>query len=368
MFSVLAFTIKPRESADSRYRILQYEDLAKQDGVRIEHRSLMDAKYFRWQTKDVHLLTRALLYPVLLACRFWQVLFQAPKYDAVWICREMAPFGPPVLEQLLVRMCKRVILDVDDALHISDKASSRFVPWLLRDTAKFARMAHAYNAVICGSRNLADFYRQYSGNVSVLPTVVDAHRYATITRVHSPVVRIGWIGTPLNVHHLEMMRPALTQLARERSLELVLVGLNQPLDWPLPAVRYLEWNLQEELTFFGHFDIGVMPLEDTDFARGKCAFKLIQYMAAGLPVVASPVGASAEVVQHGANGFLASTDEDWISMLRLLIDDAELREKLGAKGREMVRESYSAQGLWRVYSTIITGVEESKACASSSVS
>jgi glycosyltransferase involved in cell wall biosynthesis len=364
MFRVLAFTVKPRESADTRYRILQYEAIAKQDGVFIEHRSLMDATYFRWQTKNIHLLLRTFFYPVLLALRFWQVLFQAPKYDAVWICREMAPFGPPILEQILVRTCKRVVLDVDDALHVSDKASSRLIPRLLRDNGKFARMAHAYSAVISGSRNLADYYCQYSANVSVVPTAVDADRYAGIARVPSPVVRIGWIGTPLNRYNVEILGPALTQLARERRFELVLVGLNEPLDWSLPAIRYVEWNLQDELTFFAHFDIGVMPLQDSAFARGKCAFKLIQYMAAGLPVVASPVGANCEVVQDGTNGFLARTDEDWTSRLRQLIDDAGLRERMGTNGRAVVRKSYSAQGLWPVYSTILTGVGKNVACAS----
>jgi glycosyltransferase involved in cell wall biosynthesis len=364
MFRVLAFTVKPRESADSRYRILQYQTIAKQDGVIIEHRSLMDAKYFQWQVKNIHLLLRTSFYPVLLAIRFWQVLFQAPKYDAVWISREMAPFGPPILERLLVRISRRVILDVDDALHVSDKASSRFIPRLLRDHGKFARMAHAYSAVVCGSRNLADYYRQYSANVFVIPTAVDTDLYAGITRLPSPVVRIGWIGTPLNRHHLELLRPALTKLARERGFELVLVGLNEPLDWRLPAIRYIEWNLQEELTYFAHFDIGVMPLEDSAFARGKCAFKMIQCMAAGLPVVASPVGANCEVLQDGINGFLAGTDEDWTSRLRQLIDDAGLRERMGANGRAVVRKSYSAQRVWPVYSTILAGVRKDVACAS----
>jgi len=363
MFRVLAFTVKPRESADSRYRILQYAAIAKQDGVLIEHSSLMDATYYQWQTKNIQLLLRILFYPVLLAFRFWQVLFQAPKYDAVWICREMAPFGPPILEQLLVRTCKRVVLDVDDALHVSEKASSRLLPRLLRDNGKFSRMAPAYSAVICGSRNLADYYCQYSAKVSVVPTAVDADRYAGITRVPSPILRIGWIGTPLNRHNLEILRPALTQLARERRFELVVVGLDETLDWPLPAIRYVEWNLQEELTFFAHFDIGVMPLRDSAFARGKCAFKLIQYMAAGLPVIASPVGANCEVVQDGTNGFLARTDEDWTSRLRQLLDDAGLRQRMGASGRAVVRKSYSAQGLWPAYSEILTGVGKEVACA-----
>src|SRR5262249_52339431 len=128
---------------------------------------------------------------------------------------------------------------------------------------------------------------------------------------------------------------------------------------------YVEWNLQEELTFFAHFDIGVMPLRDSAFARGKCGFKLIQYMAAGLPVVASPVGANCEVVQDGSNGFLARTDEDWTLRLRQLIDDRGLRQRMGANGRALVRRSYSAQYCWPVYASVLTGVEREVACAAS---
>jgi glycosyltransferase involved in cell wall biosynthesis len=364
MFRVLAFTVKPRESADSRYRILQYQEIAKQDDIVVEHRSLMDARYFGWQTKNTRLAARVLLYPVLLAVRFWQVLILAPRYDAVWISREMAPFGPPILEELLVRTCKRVVLDMDDALHISDKPTSRFLPRLLRDRGKFGRMAHAYTAIVCGSRYLADYYRQYSEKVFVIPTVVDTNQYSGIAPLRSPLVRIGWIGTPLNRHHVEMLRQAFHQLARERNFELVLVGLNEPMDWSLPSIRYVEWTLAQELTFFAHFDIGIMPLEDSAFARGKSAFKLIQYMAAGIPVVASPVGANREVVQDGTNGFLATTQEDWISRLRLLIDDAVLRRKMGANGRAFVRNAYCARMQWPVYSTILTGMGKDAACVS----
>src|ERR1700733_8160542 len=115
MFNVLAFTVKPRESPDSRYRILQYCALAEREGIHIDHRTLMGPKCFRWQQQNVHLLLRLLLYPFLFAARIWQVLFLAPKYDAVWVLREMSPLGPPILEQLLLKRCKRVILDVDDA-------------------------------------------------------------------------------------------------------------------------------------------------------------------------------------------------------------------------------------------------------------
>jgi glycosyltransferase involved in cell wall biosynthesis len=355
MLRVLAFTVKPRESADSRYRILQYHSIAERDGVRLDHRSLIGSRYFRWQIENSHLPLRLLLLPVLVLLRLCQVLFVAPTYDAVWISREMLPFGPPLLERLLLWRCPRVLLDVDDALHISDKESSHWLPRLLRDNGKFARMASRYTAVVCGNQYLADFYRSHSANVQIIPTVVEADRYATVAPTDSDLVRIGWIGTPLNRHHLEVLQPVFLALAQQRRFKLIIVGLNEPLYWDLPNVRYLKWTLAGELDFFTQFDIGIMPLKDSPFARGKCAFKLLQYMAAGQPVIASPVGANCDVIEAGRNGFLANTEEEWLTALRTLIDDPNLRHRMGEAGRDLVRTSYSVESAWPPYAALLKG-------------
>jgi glycosyltransferase involved in cell wall biosynthesis len=364
MFTVLALTVKPGESADTRYRILQYQAPALRAGIRVDHRSLMSARYFQWQLQNVHLLERLLLYPFLLALRLWHVLYLAPKYDAIWVSRELAPLGPPFLEYLLLKRCRRVILDVDDALHLPYPGGSRLIPRLLRDYTKFGRLAPSYSAVVCGNAYLADFYRTHGANVHIIPTVVDAYRYQSVVRVRSEKVRIGWIGTPLNKHHLNLLQPALSALARDSRFELVIVGLNEELAWDFARIRYMNWNLRDELSFFGHFDIGIMPLEDSPFARGKCAFKLIQYMAAGLPVVASAVGANCDVVRHGENGYLASSQNEWQSALRRLIDSPSLRRRLGENGRALVRRSYSVSAVWGSYSKILTPtLKENPVCA-----
>jgi glycosyltransferase involved in cell wall biosynthesis len=355
MFRVLAFTVKPRESADTRYRILQYHAVAEREGVLIDHRSLMGPRFFRWQIQNVHLLIRLALYPLLLLVRLWQVLFVAPQYDAVWISREMDPLGPPVLERILLARCKRVILDIDDALHVYDRKSARFIPRLLRDRGKFSRMAASYTAVVCGNKYLADFYMEHSAAVQIIPTVVEIDRYEGLKRIPAETVRIGWIGTPLNDHHLEALYSPLAALARERDFELVIVGLNKPLQWDIPQVRYIDWQLANEFGYFAHFDIGIMPVTDSPFARGKCAFKLIQYMAAGLPVVASPVGANCEVVEHGKNGYLAATQDDWYFMLRQLVDDPEMRRRMGEHGRDLVRRRYTVDAVWPRYAALLRG-------------
>jgi glycosyltransferase involved in cell wall biosynthesis len=359
MFRVLAFTVKPRESADSRYRILQYHAIAERDGVAIDHRSLMGSRYFRWQIENSYFLLRLLLLPILLLLRLCQVLFLAPSYDAVWISREMLPLGPPLLERLLLWRSPRVILDMDDALHISDKESSRWLPRLLRDYGKFGRMASRYTAVVCGNAYLAEFYQQHGATVKIIPTVVEADRYATVTPSASDAVRIGWIGTPLNRHHVDLLQPVFAALAQQRSFKLVIVGLNEPLYWDLPNVRYLKWTLAGELDFFTQFDIGIMPLKDSPFARGKCAFKLLQYMAVGLPVVASPVGANCDVIDDGRNGFLADTTDEWITALKILIDDPELRRRMGESGRDLVRRSYSVESTWPPYAALFKGAPHS---------
>lgn len=354
-FRVLAFTVKPRESADSRYRMLQYFTVAQRDGIQVTHRTLMGRRYFQWQIRNVCLVPRLLLLPFLLLNRLWQVLWLAPQFDSVWILREMFPIGPPILEQLLVWRCKRIVLDVDDALHIPDKQSSRMWLRLLRDQGKFARMASSYNSIVCGNTYLGEFYASKGARVHIVPTVVDTDRYANCSRDNASVPRIGWIGTPLNRHHLEMLTDVFQRLAAEHRFEFVVVGLNEPLDWQVPGVRYLDWTLRNELDFFSQFDIGIMPLIDSPFARGKCAFKLVQYMAAGLPVIASPVGANRDLVEHGLNGFLADTEAEWHQALAALIQDPDLRTKMGEHGRSLVRRCYSVQEVWPRYSTILTG-------------
>ena len=355
MFRVLAFTVKPRESADTRYRILQYHSIAERDGVCIDHRSLIGSRFFRWQIHNRHFFLRLLVFPALLLIRLGQVCLVAPTYDAVWISREMLPFGPPLLERLLLWLCPHVVFDVDDALHISDNESSHWLPRLLRDYTKFGRMASRYAAVVCGNAYLANFYLNHAANVQIIPTVLDADRYASVVPTDSDLVRIGWIGTPLNRHHIESLQPVFTALARQRPFKLVIIGLNEPLGWHLSNIHYLQWTLVGELDLFAQFDIGIMPLIDSPFARGKCAFKLLQYMAAGQPVIASPVGANCDIVVNGCNGFLATTEEEWLAALTTLMDNPDLRQRMGESGRELVGNSYSVESAWPSYAALLKG-------------
>ncbi len=355
MTRVLALTMRPLEAADTRYRFLEYLPYLTQAGITVTHRSLLSSAFYKRQQAGQLDFLDALKFGRALAERAISFLRPLP-YDVVWLGRELMSYGPPILERLLFRAKIPVVLDVDDALFKPDPLGG-FLHKRIRDFKKFEYITPRCRATVVGSRYLADYYSKLSPSVYLIPTCVDHHKYASI--VHRPEpsgrVRLGWIGTATNLEHLSLLRGPVERLARRHQLEFRAVGLNQPLGWDLEHLYSLPWTLERELEYFSEFDIGVMPLVDSTFTRGKCAFKLVQYMAAGLPAVASPVGANCETLRPGEEGFLAGTAEEWEAALETLILNEELRLKMGRAGRVRVRERYSLAVHWPRYAAILQG-------------
>lgn len=352
MLRMLALTVRPVIGPDTRYRLIQYIPRFRELGIEVEHHSLYSPDYYRGLSRAGTVSKTLGLAPVLLR-RLKDVLLDAHRFDVVWVGRELFPLGPLFLESLLFRRNPNVILDIDDAIYLPDPTNTGFVHRRLRDFRKFEKGADRFKAVVCGNDFLADYFRPLNANVSVIPTVVEAARYAAVERQPSDMPCIGWIGTPTNAHHLRMLRGPLTTLARDHRFRFRMVGLNEPLDWKIPNMEYVPWSLDGELDFFAGFDIGVMPLEDTPFTRGKCAFKLIQYMASGIPVAASPVGSNLSVVEEGVNGFLADNEEAWEQALAALLTNGPMRERMGENGRRTVQERFSLEAHAESYAEII---------------
>ncbi|MEW6263014.1 MAG: glycosyltransferase [Thermodesulfobacteriota bacterium] len=353
---VLALTVKPREAPDVRYRILQYVAPFHDQGIEVHHCSLFGRRFFLWHSQGRRLAVQLMLYPFVWVKRLLRILFLAPRYQVVWIGRELSPIGPPILERVLFLVNPNVILDIDDAVFLPDDASTSFIHQRLRDFGKFARLARRYKTIVCGNEYLADYFRPHNPQVEVIPTVVDDRPYQKIKRTISPRLRLGWVGTPTNAPHLALLEEPLRILAQELGFDLLLVGLNQAPPWPFVNLTNLKWELAREYDYFSLFDIGLMPLLNIEFSKGKCAFKLIQYMAAGVPVAASAVGANLEVVRDGENGFLAASTEEWVSKLRRLLTDEELRAEFSRQGRETIVGRYSLSSQLGPYAAIIRGV------------
>jgi hypothetical protein len=244
--------------------------------------------------------------------------------------------------RLFAAFTRRRVFDVDDAIYVRKPRrlgeAPNESPWRKR---KFAATCRWVDEVAAGNDVLAGVARASARAVTVLPTSIDTAAYQTTTATAADPPTVVWIGSPENLIYLEMIRPALARLTvRHPTLKMRVICSQFPL-WPEINVESIAWSSASEAGSLAAAHIGVMPLTDDAWSRGKCAFKLLQYMAAGLPCVASPVGANTEAVIDGVNGFHARTANDWERSLQSLIESPELRARFGANGRAHVESRYA---------------------------
>jgi glycosyltransferase involved in cell wall biosynthesis len=270
------------------------------------------------------------------------------KYDVVLCDQEFFPYFPVAAELLAASRCARLIVDYDDAAYFK----YRHIP-VLRN--RIPELMASAEAVVVGNRHLRDFASQHNRNVHVIPTVVDLARYKVKQNYSAPQgVKLVWIGTPVTAGFLKQLAPVLVALkTKYRNLQLHLIGADQSLREVLPCAEVLPWTEASEARLLAECDIGIMPLPDTEFTRGKCGLKLIQCMAAGLPVVASPVGANRDIIGEGHDGFLADAPDEWFQALERLIVSETLRRELGRNGVVKARERYSLEQGFSAWMRII---------------
>lgn len=337
---VLSLTRYNRLGASSRLRSLQYFPWLQQAGIEIEHAPLFDDEYLQrlyarqptgaWQRQALLRRCRRLL----------QV--RRGQYDLLWLEKELLPWLPWLIESALLPRGIPLLVDYDDAIfHNYDQHRLPLVRRLLGH--KIDQLMQRADLVVGGSPYLCErAVAAGARRVEYLPTVVDLQRYPVQqAQAEARPLRVGWMGTPVTARFLQPVLPVLQQLTRQHAVELLVVG--GQIEAPGLPVSTLPWSEDTEAASIGQMDIGIMPLHDSPWERGKCGYKLIQYMACGLPVVASPVGVNRELVTDGVNGFCASTPEQWLSALDRLLGDAALRARCGAAARRRVEERYCLQ-------------------------
>ncbi|MBI2993839.1 MAG: glycosyltransferase family 4 protein [Gammaproteobacteria bacterium] len=266
-------------------------------------------------------------------------------YDLVWIDKELLPWLPFAVEQHFFPRGVRTILDMDDAIFVRYmEHRSAFVRRFL--SGKFARLLQLPAHVIAGSAFLCDYARsQGARQVHYVPSVVDLEKYpAPGARTPGGPLVIGWIGSPSTQHYLHGIRDCLARVGRAGGVKLLAIGARGLHELPL-EVELRSWSEETEAADLRDCDIGIMPLADSNWERGKCGYKLVQYMACGLPVVATAIGANNSIVRHGVEGYLARTDVEWFEHLGALLQDRELRLRMGKAGRARVESEYSLQSV-----------------------
>lgn len=319
----------------SRYRYYQYVPALEQLGIRCSTATLFDDAYLR----RLYAGRRQPPTDVLGAyVRLARAVRSARDVDVVFIEKEMFPFLPHLVEKVLRPRRVPYVVDLDDAVfHRYEQGAKK---WVLGK--KFERLLQGAAAVTAGSAYLAEHGRAMGApRVEHVPTVVDLERYPR----HVPATRpgpltVGWIGAPVTSKYLKLVEEPLARFCQKTGSRLRTIGAG---DVPLAGVpvERVEWSLEGEVDAMAAFDVGIMPLEDTKWERGKCALKLIQSMAMGQPVIASPVGANVDVVTAGVHGLLADGPDAWFDALAALHDDPELRARMGRAGRARVESDYS---------------------------
>jgi glycosyltransferase involved in cell wall biosynthesis len=269
-------------------------------------------------------------------------MLRAKHFDLVWVEKEMLPWMPAWIEFGLFPRNVSLVVDYDDAVfHRYDQHSFSLVRLLLGH--KIDAVMRRADLVIVGNDYLGERARRAGArHVKLLPTVVDTSRYTVSHTNPDKPVTIGWIGSPSTARYLHLVAPVLQKMIVSHGIRVVAIGANPAQLKALPfEVR--SWSEDAEVEEIKRFDIGIMPLPDEPFARGKCGYKLIQYMACGKPVVASPVGVNSVIVRHGINGYLAGNESEWVQSLHNLLNDSALRLQMGNNGRTLVEVEYSLQ-------------------------
>lgn len=341
--NVLLLSRYGRQGASTRLRALHFLPHLAADGIDVHWAPLLDDAYLETLygagQRPWPRVARAYL------ARLGQLL-TVRRFDLLWIEKELFPMLPASAERLLAAAGVPYLVDYDDALfHNYDQHPRALVRHLLG--RKIDRVMAGARLVIAGNDYLADRARQAGARrVALLPTVVDLARYpeaaAEDKRAGSSTFTIGWIGSPQTASYLAAVAPALRELLAQPDTRLVLVGAGRGAPVALTA-EVRPWTEASEVADIASFDVGIMPLPDAPWERGKCGYKLIQYMACGKPVVASPVGVNRQLVEPGVNGYLATTLADWAQALKSLREDAALRQRLGAAGRMRVATAYDLQ-------------------------
>lgn len=336
---VLALTKYGMRAASARQRFGLYEPSFAEAGIALDFAPLLPDSHV------ANLSAGRRTSPWTIAAAYGRraraLLTAARRADVLWVHCETFPFLPAWVERLTLLTGRPVVFDYDDAIfHMYDDSPSAAVRTLLG--GKLRPLIAGAAAVTAGNEYVADYARRLNNRVLVVPTVVDTDRVRPSPHPRSSLPVIGWIGSPSTWPYVEPLLPILRQLAADGLARTLIVGAGRAAERLASAgVEFRPWAEQREISDLQEMDIGIMPVPDAAWERGKSGFKLIQYMAIGIPSIASPVGVNAAVLADGQAGITATSAAEWEASLRALLADGERRRRLGAAARTLAVENYS---------------------------
>ena len=347
---------RPNRAPNQRFRFEQYLGYLKLEGIDCELSYLID------ESDD------AFLYGKGNYWKKWQFIKRCNKkrredlkrlheFDLVFVVREALMTGSTRFEKAVSAMNIPMVFDFDDSIWLMNVSKANRYFSFLKKPSKTREIISLANMVFAGNKYLADYAMAFNKRTYVVPTTIDTDEYTPIERNENAKVVIGWSGSITTIQHFEFAVPFLTRIKEEfgDSVAFKVIGDGNFRHEEL-GIKGVSWQKETELEDLCSFDIGIMPLPDDEWAKGKCGLKGLQYMALAIPTIMSPVGVNSEIIEHGVNGFLASSENDWIECLSLLIRNAELRKKLGHASRATVLERYSVHANKQLYKRLLLEV------------
>lgn len=326
-----------------RFRVEMLLPILKENNIDYNLRPFLNDETFNILYKEGSLIKKTKGIIRSYFQRTITVLFEAKKYDYVFIHREAAPLGPPVFEWYLAKILKsNIVYDFDDAIWIPNTSTQNSIANSIKSFWKIAFICKWSKSISAGNNYLCQFAKNNStANIIQMPTVVDTlNRYNLLKQHHTGKIIIGWTGSHSTLKYIDILIPVLQKLQQEFDFTLLIIADKNP-ELPLNNVEYHPWNATTEIQDLLQIDIGIMPLEADLWTEGKCGFKLIQYLALGIPAIANPVGVNKNIIENGINGYLCSNPDEWFHSLKKLIMDVSLRKQLGMNGRDKIIKSYS---------------------------
>jgi glycosyltransferase involved in cell wall biosynthesis len=328
-------------SPGQRFRLEQWTPILNERGIEIDYCSFETEGLHEILYKSGHTAGKIRSILGAFGARI-STLRRVRDYDLVYVFREAAVLGPPIFERMVAWSRVPMVFDFDDAVFVPYVSPSNGYLSYLKFPGKTRSICRLSTHVMAGNPYLADYARKVNDHVTIVPTTIDTDKYTVEPRRADGVPVIGWSGSYSTVQHLDTLRSALQRLAREITFRLRVIGTPK---YELEGVdvEALPWRSETEVSDLQLMDIGIMPLPDDKWSKGKCGLKALQYMALGIPTVCSPVGVNTDIIQDGENGNIAATEDEWVEKLAALLKSAELRERLGLAGRATVEARYSAR-------------------------
>ncbi len=338
---------RPGRSPGQRFRFEQYLDHLRENGYDCKMSYLLNEKEDKVFYSKGKLLKKLLIYSKTLLKRTgdW---FGMNKYDIIFIFRDALMTGSTFFEKRFARSRAKIIFDFDDAIWIQGVSDANKKLSFLKNAGKTGTIIRLSDLVFAGNQYLADYASRFNQHIVIVPTTIDTSLYVPLKKNEDQgPVCIGWSGSFSTIQHFALAIPALKRIKEKygSAVKFKIIG---------DATYYCReletqgeaWVAATELEDLSQIDIGVMPLPDDEWAKGKCGLKGLQYMALGIPTLMSPVGVNTEIIQQGINGYLPVTEDDWVIYISRLIDDKEARKRMGDSGRQTVIDKYSVEA-WK---------------------